>query len=251
MPPKSGVEDGFGESVGGVLCKVYEPKISCKKVIIYSHGNAENISQIDESIKMMSEKLKVKIITWEYPGYKEGKMENVNLKKTYEMSKECVEEVMKRWKIGVKDLVFFGRSLGSVFATCQALNFPNAYGLILSSGIANVSYIRPIPGCKVVDSVLEMGAKCMHLNLENLSCMGKIDKKMNMLFLHGDQDQVVNVKSAEINYKKRRSVSENVDLCIIGGGGHNNLNFYEVYFNKIEGFIKKDQKRWCFSITGN
>ena len=49
-----------------------------------------------------------------------------------------VERVVEAPDVAPSEMVFFGRSVGSIFAVHAASRFPEARGLILESGIADV-----------------------------------------------------------------------------------------------------------------
>jgi alpha-beta hydrolase superfamily lysophospholipase len=100
--------------------------------MIHFHGNAEVVADYVPAMAWLVNNLGANVLFAEYRGYGNS-TGTASLGKMIEDVKPVVEAA------GIPDerLVFFGRSLGSVFAIEAAAHHPAAAGLVIESGIAD------------------------------------------------------------------------------------------------------------------
>lgn len=114
------------------------PKTS-KKLMIYFHGNAEDIHISHEQCKLISNYVNVSVLAMEYPGYglyrDNGQACETKLKEDAEyVYHYCLQHIPG---LTEQDILIFGRSMGSGPACFLAGTF-NPGGLIVMSGYASI-----------------------------------------------------------------------------------------------------------------
>lgn len=111
-----------------------------RKLIIYFHGNAEDIGLAYDFLYQMGHELKMHVMAVEYSGYGLYKTSGPNEAQIKEDSEIIAEYLTKCVGIREEDLIFFGRSMGSGPATHLASLY-NAYTLLLMSPYTSIKDI--------------------------------------------------------------------------------------------------------------
>ena len=200
-----------------------------RAVVLYNHGNAENLNTIYPGLKTMSRELAIAIVTYDYAGYGMRRLLNPEIKPSEEnvyadalTLAEYAKNVANTRKI---PFIIHGRSLGSAPALHVAVNHQNAQGLVLESAFRSVA--RTVIGGGFVHSVFDMFD-----NEEKL----KQQKLIPTCFIHGVQDHIVPFSHGEYLYKHCMAPKEHL---FVRNGDHNNLEStykQEVYF-KLDSFV--------------
>ena len=133
------------------------------------------------------------------------------------------------------ELIFFGRSVGSIFAIEAAAKFPQAAGLILESGVADVLerlLLRVAPH--------ELGVSAAVLKIET-DCKLNHQRKMAsfpgpVLVMHTQNDGLVDVSHGQRLYDW---ASSKKTLKIFLQGNHNDIMYVNghEYFSLVARFI--------------
>lgn len=119
-----------GVSIHGWLI----PAPNAKKVILFAHGNAGNISHRGESIRIFHQ-LGLSVLIFDYRGY--GKSQgSPNEQGIYKDALAAWKYLTVQKKIAAEDVIIFGRSLGGVVAT-QLSKQVQPGGLIIESSFAS------------------------------------------------------------------------------------------------------------------
>lgn len=108
------------------------------KLIIFFHGNAEDIGISYEMLDHMRTALKINVMAVEYPSY--GVYEDPSgpsETKIYADAELAYNFAIKKGKLRQKDIIILGRSLGSGPATHLAAKFSPG-GLILMSPLSSI-----------------------------------------------------------------------------------------------------------------
>ena len=81
-------------------------------MVIYSHGNNEDMGDVDDYLRMMARCCRVNITAYDYSGYglATGKPSEANL---YADLEAVYEHVINVYDVAPENIVLFGRSLGS------------------------------------------------------------------------------------------------------------------------------------------
>ncbi|NJO90073.1 MAG: alpha/beta hydrolase [Chloroflexia bacterium] len=115
------------------LACYYHKKHEKAKTVVYFHGNGEVVPDYLDFFPILFEKQGYNLLLFEFRGYgmSTGKPELVTMLAD-------VEKAISQLGVPEKDLIFYGRSVGSLYAIHAAFVYNNAYALILESGIADI-----------------------------------------------------------------------------------------------------------------
>jgi pimeloyl-ACP methyl ester carboxylesterase len=132
-------------------------------------------------------------------------------------------------------IIFFGRSLGSLYAVHGAALYPQAAGLILESGLAEpleriLVRVEPHQVGATAASLQEAVARHLNQKRKIASFRGRV------LILHTQNDDLVSVSHAENLYEWAREPKE---LLVFERGDHNTIMAAntEAYFRAVARFI--------------
>eukprot|EP01017_Pseudomicrothorax_dubius_P005985 TRINITY_DN1163_c0_g1_i3.p1 TRINITY_DN1163_c0_g1~~TRINITY_DN1163_c0_g1_i3.p1 ORF type:complete len:228 (+),score=24.28 TRINITY_DN1163_c0_g1_i3:294-977(+) len=180
------------------------------KILIYYHGNAEDIGISFDFLHHISKRLKCHVIAPEYPGYGiypgEPKSSTI-LEDTLIVFDFLVQQA--KWP--EYDIWVFGRSIGSGPATHLARNRKPQL-LILMSAYTSIKDVA-----KEVVGWLSFLVKQRFQNIENIK-----NVESPILLIHGDRDEVINCDHSEnlnnelrklgklCRFEKRRGMTHNI-----------------------------------------
>jgi len=128
-------------SASSVPCLFLPYLKGSNKLIIFFHGNAEDIGISYEMLDHMRTALKINVMAVEYPSYgvyhdPEGPSED----KIYADAELAYRFTLKKARLRQKDIIILGRSLGSGPASYLAAKFQPG-GLILMSPLTSIKNI--------------------------------------------------------------------------------------------------------------
>ena len=103
------------------------------KVIVYFHGNAEDVGISYEFLVRLSVTFKCSVLAVEYPGYGIYRTESADAETILTNSHLVMQFLIKRLRYSAKDIVLMGRSMGSGPCCALAVEYPNVAALILLS----------------------------------------------------------------------------------------------------------------------
>jgi fermentation-respiration switch protein FrsA (DUF1100 family) len=194
---------------------------SRRETILWCHGNAGNIGDRLDLLKLLHDRLDVNIFIFDYRGY--GKSQGRPTEDgTYRDAHGAMDYLRARPDIEGDRIVVFGQSLGGAIAVDLACR--NKFmGLILEATFTSL-----------VD-IFEMPPKDFPVKYDSYSKIKRV--KVPLLMLHGDKDDVVPFESG---YTLFKAAHEPKKFCAIKGGMHNDNHIVggEGYFAAIGEFIK-------------
>lgn len=161
------------------------------KLIIFFHGNAEDIGISYEMLDHLRASLKCNILAVEYPGYGiYNEMDMGNTQATGPSEDKIFSDARLVYhfaltKLDAKDIIVLGRSLGSGPATYLASHYKLG-GLILMSpytSIRNVAYTK-----------VGMLSYVLSDQFNNLSRIGKVE--CPTFIVHGQKDTLIPIEQA-------------------------------------------------------
>lgn len=164
----------------GIPC-VWLPAERAAGVILFFHGNAEDLGLSHGFVQHMRDQFKMNVLAVEYPGY--GLLNKIACSET--ALKEVVLTVFRfvvdELRVAYEQIFLFGRSIGSGPATYLASTFPVG-GLILVAAFASVrEVIRSLAGSLIARAFTERFPNIQLIR--NVSCP--------TLFIHGEKDNLV------------------------------------------------------------
>jgi len=211
-------------SDGAVLNALYFEVKNPKGVILYFHGNRDNVVRWGKIASKLTA-YNYNVLVVDYRGY--GKSTGIRSEAVlYQDAQQWYNYLKTTFKEA--SITIYGRSLGSTFATYVASkNKPRQ--LILEAPFDRLSsppkeWFRFAPYDLLLRYKFDSEAY-----IKNVSCPISI--------FHGTKDRVVPFK---IGQKFFKATSKNKATFIsIKGGGHNNLERFELYLKTIEALLKE------------
>lgn len=203
-------------------------------VVIYSHGNASDLSDVFSYIQKLSLLYNINFIAYDYRGY--------GIQKTFKPSEgstfEDIETVLtfsnQYLKYDLEKTFLWGYSLGSGPTIDLSSRFQSLGGVILQSPLASVM-------CWI-DSATDWD---FAYKQEDIYCnLNKIENiKAKIFIIHGRDDATINVKHSLMlydKYVKSKADNNQIWLIIADGFGHNDL--HEMLDDESSVFSKKLNK---------
>jgi pimeloyl-ACP methyl ester carboxylesterase len=224
-------EDPFHvETKCGRLGCRYDRGFPAGLTVIHFHGNGETVGDYLGDFSGRMNALGVNLLLAEYRGY--GMSEGVP---TLAAMLEDIPPIVAASGAASDRLIFFGRSLGSLFAVHAASLYPHAAGLVLESAIAD-----PLERILARVEPWQLEASLEGLRAEVNRVLNQREKLASFcgrtLVMHTRNDDLINVSHAE---RLHSWANQPRELVIFDRGNHNNIMEIneESYFAHLEKFI--------------
>ena len=204
------------------------------KTIVFFHGYGEVVADYIEFFVPLFDRLGCNSFLAEYRGYgmSTGDPGLVSMLAD-------VETMINTLGLPPEKLIFFGRSVGSIYAVHGASLFPNAGGLILESGIADV-FERLL--LRVSPEELNLTIDALQIEVEkHFNTKNKLQKyKGSVLVMHAKHDSLVHFAHGQKLYQWAGAAEESKTLKIFEQGDHNDIfpvNAHE-YVRLLDNFVR-------------
>ena len=195
--------------------------------LIWFHGNAGNIADRVDNIKLLHAKTRVSIFIFDYRGYgrSPGRSSEAT---TYLDGEAAMNFVRSQLSVGSKNLVIFGRSLGAAVAAEMATRY-DSRAVILESPLISIREMA-----KVILPVLPIGP-LLSAKFDVIDKVGKIT--VPLLVLHGDQDEIIPFEHGQKVFAAAREPKQ---FYRISGAGHNDtfITGGNRYYECLRSFIE-------------
>merc|ERR1712137_254477 len=178
----------------GIPC-MWLPAARAAGVILFCHGNAEDLGMSFPFVKHMRDQFKMNVLAVEYPGY--GLLSSIPASEVAlkEVVLTAFRFVLDELKVAYEQIILFGRSIGSGPAIYLASRFPVG-GLILVAAFASVrEVIRGFVGTLIARAFVERFSNISLIS--NVSCP--------TLFIHGEKDNLVPTAQSVALFKQCRA----------------------------------------------
>ena len=226
-------KDPFWVHSGGIkLACYYADKFPGAKTIVLFHGNGEVVADYIQLYLPVFNLLGYNCFLAEYRGY--GMSEG---EPGLEVILNDVKPIIESIPVPHKDLILFGRSLGSLYVLQGVYLYPDIGGLIIESGIADIIervLLRVHPSeLGVSREELEKAVNSTFNHREKISCY-----KGPTLIMHAENDSLVNCNHGLELYTWAQGVKE---LKIFDRGDHNSI-FHDnrvEYLETLKSFLAK------------
>ncbi|ESN91989.1 hypothetical protein HELRODRAFT_90190 [Helobdella robusta] len=198
-------------------------KNSYKYTIMFSHGNAVDLGQMSSFLTYLANELKCNIFCYDYSGYgaSSGRPSESNLYADAEAAFECL---LQRAMLKPEEVILYGQSIGTV-PTIDLATKVKCAGVILHCPL--MSGMR-IAFPKTKDTWF-------------FDSFPSIDKAKNIespvLVIHGTDDEVINICHGQNIFKQ---CPKTVDPLWVPGAGHNDIEMYPIYIERLHKFIEQD-----------
>ena len=207
---------------GAEITVMYLEAPESERLLLYSHGNAEDLGTIEERLQEFQAK-GISVIAYDYPGY------GTSSHKPNEAGVYAAVDAVYRYSTETlnftpEQIALYGYSLGSGPACWLAEHYP-VDRLILEGAYTStfrvISRIRLLPFDK----------------FDSLSRFETID--CPILLIHGTKDYIIHFWHAEKNWKSLRGEKQKL---WVDGAGHTNLPEVagSVYWDTVTSFIQHE-----------
>jgi hypothetical protein len=199
--------------------------------IIHFHGNGESVADYLGDFEQRIAALGANLLLAEYRGYGMSSGEPALVAML-----DDVPRIVAASGLAPERIIFFGRSLGSLYALHGAALYPGAAGLIIESGLADPLeriLVRITPG-EVGGTLAELQAE-VDLHLDPRAKLAAFGGRV--LVMHSRHDDLVSVSHAERLYAW---ASEPKELLIFERGDHNTILAANetAYFAAVGEFVR-------------
>jgi hypothetical protein len=225
--PDPFIVEGDGFRLGCRYCRVHDDA----PTVIHFHGNGESVADYLGEFEERITGLGANLLLAEYRGYGMSSGEPALAAMLAD-----VELIVEASGIPPERIIFFGRSLGSLYALHGAACYPRAAGLIIESGLAD-----PLERVLVRIEPREVGATAEQLQSAVEHCFNQRAKIAaftgRVLIMHTRNDDLVSVSHAERLYAWAHQPK---DLLVFERGDHNTIlsTNLEAYFAAVGTFIQ-------------
>ena len=226
-------EEIFVEVSGGdKLCCWYIPYSpdTSELTIIYSHGNAENISRALPHAAVLSKALKANVFLYDYRGYckSTGRPSTAVF---YDDADLVFKYISERPDQKTNKFIAYGRSLGGAAAIHMASKYGSVRAVISESTFAS------LPLHAWYNKALFVFYPFVPDPLPSLKKSGAI--KSPWLLIHGDSDTTIDFRNCGELYNSKSNAPK--EKYIAAGARHNNVYSSDpaAYLKTIEDFMKK------------
>jgi pimeloyl-ACP methyl ester carboxylesterase len=204
----------FVHGKAGLLGCWYNRKFAGGLTVIHFHGNGETVGEYLEEFAGTMVSQGVNLLLAEYRGYgmSEGTPQLAGML-------DDIPAIVAASGVEPARLIFFGRSLGSLYAAHAAALYPEAAGLILESGIAELLELileRVEPW--QLDTVIDEVRAAVEMVFNQQQKLAKF--RGRTLVMHTRNDDIVPVVHGE---KLHQWAGGPKELIIFERGDHNNI----------------------------
>jgi fermentation-respiration switch protein FrsA (DUF1100 family) len=208
IPAQDIEEAWFGSTDGSRLHGWFAEAHRPRAVVLYAHGNAENVSDLRSVLALFRDRLNVSVLVFDYRGY--GRSEGT----PSEDGAFADARAARRWlatqtNVPEKDIVLVGRSLGGGVAVDLAAR-DGARGLILESTFSS------LPDTAASHFPFLPVRSLMRTRFDSLAKIPNYHGPL--LQAHGEADRIV---PHELGRKLFDAANEPKWFLSIPGGGHN------------------------------
>lgn len=213
------IKTSDGETLYGYYLPVKE---KTNKVVIYLHGNAQNVGDWYPAVLEIQRYVPVNFLLIDYRGY--GKSTGKPSVEGTVIDAQAMYKYLldKGFKAG--DISLYGRSIGGAIALELAVK-DKVKGTVVQSSFTSLKDIAKYLYPWLPQIVIR----------NNIWNSKELIKKINcpVLISHGDKDEVV---PQEHSYKLFEAANEQKKLIILKGAAHNDISSYfnEEYFNTLK-----------------
>lgn len=214
----------------GLLNAIHFKIKNPKGVILYFHGNADNLKRWGSIAEKFTD-FGYDVFVYDYRGY--GKSKGVRSEKLLFEDAEFCYQFLKE-KYGEENVIVYGISLGGAFATkTTAENKPKK--VILECTFYN---LQDMANRYVPNFATKFLTDYVTYHFDSKEHIKKITTPL--YFFHGDKDWVVPIKSGRKLFETLEEHQPELEkkFIEIKGGNHTNLHSFEVYKKELKRILE-------------
>ncbi|CRK92754.1 CLUMA_CG006323, isoform A [Clunio marinus] len=203
---------------------IRNPKKDVKYTILFSHGNAADLGMLTSFYSRLVHHLNVNLFSYDYSGYgrSSGQPSEKNL---YSDIEAAWDELIKRYDIKHDDIILYGQSIGTAPVVDLAAKFESAGVVLHSPLMSGIRLLLPVKRTWICDA---------------FPIIDKISKiKSPTLIIHGTHDEIINFSHGLQIYDQCQNA---VEPLWVKGAGHNDIEQFKSYFERLQNFMNHDLK---------
>jgi pimeloyl-ACP methyl ester carboxylesterase len=211
-------ESAFDDKVYGqsesIPCMLFRYTGGSSKIMLFFHGNAEDVGLSSELLEHLMPALKIHILAVEYPGYGIYRTKQPTEQQILDDSLRVYDYLTSDYGFPENNIIIFGRSIGSGPATYVASQRTPTM-------LALMSPFRSIKD--VVGTLVGRWAKWLMADkFNNFERIEDVDSPV--FIIHGLQDTLIPKEHAEDLHAKCKNISQ---ILIPENMDHNNFDFFD------------------------
>ncbi|XP_063146827.1 alpha/beta hydrolase domain-containing protein 17A [Candoia aspera] len=191
--------------------------------VLFSHGNAVDLGQMCSFYISLGTRISCNIFSYDYSGYgaSTGKPSEKNL---YADVDAAWQALRTRYGISPENIILYGQSIGTVPTVDLASRYECA-AVILHSPLTSGMRVA-FPETKKT--------YCFDA-FPNIDKVSRITSPV--LFIHGTEDEVIDFSHGLALYER---CPKAVEPLWVEGAGHNDIELYSQYLERLRKFISQD-----------
>eukprot|EP01083_Nonionella_stella_P008146 23515_1 len=235
---------------GNKIAAIYYQQTSAKYTILYSHGNAEDMSQISNYLKDLGTRLSINILLYDYSGYGLSEGDIPSEMTLYADIESVYNHLIQTLHIKSEHIILYGASLGTG-PTCY---FASKYskhigGVILQSPFKSIATIFiPEFMMRILKHITFRNKVDMFRNMDYIENI----KDCPVLIIHGTHDHLIPFSHGQYLYDR---LKENDDASVsnfwVENCGHNDIEWLRgrQLRAKLKDFIDYDVDKQPLFVT--
>jgi abhydrolase domain-containing protein 17 len=203
---------------------IKNPKKTSKYTILFSHGNAADLGMLTGFYCRLVHHLNVDLFSYDYSGYgrSTGKPSEKNL---YADVEAAWHELIRRYDIKKENIILYGQSIGTAPVVDLGTKVEPAGVVLHSPLMSGIRLLFPVKRTWLCDA---------------FPIIDKISKiKSPTLVIHGTHDEIISFSHGLQIYDQCQNA---VEPLWVKGAGHNDIEQYKSYFERLLNFMKHDLK---------
>jgi abhydrolase domain-containing protein 17 len=215
-----------------------------KNIIVFFHGNSEDIATGRSYCQWLADKTDVNVITCDYPGYgfSTGQPSELGMKSA---ALALLDYTLTKLNHKMQEIVLLGKSIGST----PAINLASQAACHQIGGLILVSPLASAVRCfsassKIPSFILKELDAWMLPNIKHIS-----DVSCPVQFVHGKNDDVVPCSNSHMLLAAMRSPPFTKPLYV--SAGHNDIEskFSALFIETLKDFIEVCRQRYASQCT--
>ena len=201
-----------------------------KYTILFSHGNAVDLGQMSSFYYGLGSRLDCNIFTYDYSGYgaSGGRPSEKNL---YADIQAAWNALRNRYGISPSNIILYGQSIGTV-PTVDLASHYDCGGVILHAPLMS--------GMRVAFNTQRTWC------CDAFPSIDKVNKIHSLvLVIHGTDDEVIDLSHGVAIHNK---CQKPVDPLWVEGAGHNDVEIYSQYIERLKRFINEEIRNHQFLV---
>jgi len=201
-----------------------------KYTILFSHGNAVDLGQMSSFYYGLGSRLDCNIFTYDYSGYGASGSSPTE-KNLYADIQAAWNALIIRYGISPSNIILYGQSIGTVPTVDLASKYDCA-GVILHAPLMS--------GMRVAFNTNRTWCCDAFPSIDKVNHIGSL-----VLVIHGTDDEVIDLSHGIAIHEK---CQKPVDPLWVEGAGHNDVEIYSQYVERLKRFINEEIRNHQYSV---